>query len=404
MLNVSFLSADSNNPPQLAAGEARCSADNHVNAGMSRRQLVQTAAIVGTAAVAGVARVPRSAAATANLLSVADWERKFLGIWAKDDATYLPMSVSGNSRAYYDLAYSIDGNAAMFQATGKTTYLDRALLYIENTIGSAKLSSTFPRSRFKDGYSGWVSQESGTYNGQEVVLYEIYLWRYVTRVLRLMQANTTVWADPAYQARFQRILAFTETNIFDKWYARGTTWYVYREVTHITAHFGYIALDLSRLTSDLTRRGRCLAVFDNINRALPNRPGCSLRAQIVPHPTISGGLFWNATWGSTSLPGSDTAHANGVVSYIVESQELGVEWTLTDVNGLVTTFMGAIIPGSVTATYLDGSGSAGWINDGWCKLGRYSFDLQKRLEVYQRARTCQLWGNCALNAKLLGAV
>ena len=202
--------------------------------------------------------------------------------------------------------------------------------------------------------------------------------------------------------RFQRILAFSETNIFDKWYARGPQWYVYREVTHITAHFGYIALDLAGLTSDAGRRSRYLAVFNNINRALPNRPGRSMRAQLIAHPTVSGGVFWDDQWGVFSRPGSDTAHANGVVSFIVEAQEVGAEWTRTDTDRLVATLMGAILKGgTITATYLDGSSSAGWINDGWCKLGRYSVTLQKRLEVYQRAQTCQLWGNCALNAKLL---
>ena len=105
-----------------------------------------------------------------------------------------------------------------------------------------------------------------------------------------------------------------------------------------------------------------------------------------------------------SRPGSDTAHANGVVSFIVEAVEVGAEWTRTDANRLVATLMGAILKsGSVTGTYVDGSGSGGWINDGWCKLGRYNVTLQKRLETYERSQTCQLWGNCALNARLLGA-
>ena len=221
-----------------------------------------------------------------------------------------------------------------------------------------------------------------------------------------MRATPAVWANPAYQERFRRILAFSETNIFDKWYSRGPSAYVYRSVTHITAHFGYIALDLARLTSDAARRARYLAVFNNINHALPNRPGRSLRAQLIAHPTVSGGLFWDDQWGVFSRPGSDTAHANGVVSFIVESQEVGAEWTRTDTDRLVATLMGAILKGgSLTATYVDGSGgNGGWINDGWCKLGRYSVALQKRLEVYQRAQNCQLWGNCALNAKLLLSV
>jgi len=367
----------------------------------SRRQVLRSAAAVGAAAAVATV-IPRPAAAAPNIRSVAEWERMFTGLWAADHREYLPRSTSNNSQAYYNLAYGVDGNLAMFQATGKTAYLDRALLYVENTIRSAMPSSSFPRSRFKDGYYGWVSKEAGTYNGQEVALYEVYLWRYVTRMLRLMRQTAAVWAIPSYQERFRRILAFSETNIFDKWYARGPNAYVYRSVTHITAHFGYIALDLSRLTGDAARRARYLQVFNNINHALPNYPRCSLRAQLIAHPTVRGGLFWSASWGKFSVPGSDTAHANGVVSFIVESQELGAEWTRADADRLIATLMGVILKdGSTTATYLDGSGASGWINDGWCKLGRYSVELQKRLETYQRARNCQLWGNCALNAKLL---
>ncbi len=365
---------------------------------LNRRQVLQSVAALGAAAaVGGMAASPRPAEA-AGLRSVATWERMFQGIWARDHAEYAPKSVSTNSQSFYNLAYSVDANAAMFQATGKTMYLDRALLYIENTIRSARVSRSFSSSRFKDGFYGWLS------GGQEVVLYEIYLWRYVTRILRLMRANGGVYGNASYRARFQRILAFTETNIFDKWYARGPNWYIYREVTHITAHFGYIALNLSRLTGDSGRRSRCLAVFNNINRNLPNRPGRSLRNQLINHPTVNGGAFFDDNWGVFSRPGSDTAHANGVVSFIVESQELGAEWTRTDCNRLVATLNGAILKGgSTTATYLDGSGSGGWINDGFVKLGRFSAALQQRLESYQRAQTCQLWGNCALNARLLGA-
>jgi len=399
MSAFTFSSESSIHHGALTAGEIRREDNNRPPGHLSRRQMLQSAATIGAAAAVGAAgaMMPQPAEA-APLRSTAQWERMFLGIWSRDNATYLPKSTSSDSRNYYDLAYAVDGNAAMFQATGKTTYLDRALLYIENTISRARPSSSFSGSRFKDRYYGWVS------GGQEVPLYEIYLWRYVTRVLRLMKANGAVWGNSGYRSRFQRILAFTESHIFDKWYARGPNAYIYREVTHITAHFGYIALDLSRLTSDAGRRSRCLAVFNNINRSLPNRPGRSMRNQLISHPTVSGGLFWNSSWGSFSRPGTDTSHGNGVVSYIVEAAELGAEWTRTDCNRLATTLMGAILKGgSTTATYIDASGAGGWINDGWCKLGRYNTTLQQRLETYQRAQTCQLWGNCALNARLLGA-
>lgn len=388
---------------QLASGDPDGSAGGERDR-INRRHVLQSAAAAAGTIAAG-ALMPAAAGAASALRSVAAWESMFLRIWDRDHVNlYLPKSISADSRTYYDLAYGLDAAAAMFQATGNPAYLDRGLLYVENIIASARPSSSFPRSRFKDAYFGWVCQQAGSYYGQEVVLYEIYFWRYVTRLLRLMQANAAVWADAGYFQRFQNILAFSEANIFDKWYARGPKWYIYREVTHITAHFGSIALDLALMTGDASRRSRCLAVFDNINRSLPNRPGCSLRSQVIVHPAVSGALFWNPSWGSFALPGSDTAHANGVVSFIVEAQELGAEWTLTDVGGLVTTLDRVILKGgNTTATYLDGSGSDGWINDGWVKLGRYSVALQQRLETYKRAQNCQLWGNCALNAKLLGA-
>jgi hypothetical protein len=51
---------------------------------------------------------------------------------------------------------------------------------------------------------------------------------------------------------------------------------------------------------------------------------------------------------------------------------------------------------------VDGSGRGnGFFNDGFVKLGRYGTALQRRLESHEVALNTQLYGNGALNARLL---
>ena len=179
---------------------------------------------------------------------------------------------------------------------------------------------------------------------------------------------------------------------------------MYRGVAHITAHFGYIALNLAHLTADAARRARYMEVFDNINHSLPNYPGSSMRAQLIPHPTVPGAVFWDPWWGRFSRPGGDVSHAGGVVSFIVEAEELSEEWTRDDIDRLIATLNGAIWPASRLhpAQHVDGTGSGIWgLNDGWIKLGRYSVTVQKLLEESQSSRGLQQWGNAALNARYL---
>jgi hypothetical protein len=47
------------------------------------------------------------------------------------------------------------------------------------------------------------------------------------------------------------------------------------------------------------------------------------------------------------------------------------------------------------------TGTKGWFNDGFMKLGRYSVSLQRRLEKHSVGSNTQFFGNAALNVKLL---
>lgn len=346
---------------------------------------------------------PTQATATAVALrSVADWEKLFLNIWSSTHTNdWLPRSLSLDSYQFYNLGYAIDGNTAMYRATGKTQYLDRALLYVNNMVKNAKVSSSLSTSRYKDSYLGWTSKESGTL-GQEVPLWESYCWRYVTRMLRVIRETPTLYSNPTYRSQYDRLLAFTERNIFEKWYKRNANNNVYRGRTHMAAHWAYIAMDLARMTTDSTKKALYQTVYTNINRRLPNYAS-SMRQQLKPHPKNPAAYYWSAVWGSTALPGQDCPHGNGVISYIAEAHDAGIEFTNDDMRKFIATLTTVVWPTTGKyANFVDGSGlGGGWFSDGWMKLGRYDANLQRRLEVHNVGRTVQFYGNGALNARIL---
>ncbi|WP_223637876.1 hypothetical protein [Corallococcus sp. EGB] len=344
-----------------------------------------------------------TARAATGLRTVVDWETLFLSRWnAEHTSSFLPMSNSLDSWQFYDLSYGIDGNTAMYRATGKTQYMDRALLYVNNMVNHARVSSSLPRSQFKDSYLGWASARSDTL-GQEVPLFESYCWRYVTRMLRTIRETPALYNDNAYRAEYNKLLAFTEKNMFEKWYTRSPNSYIYRVNTHMASHWAYIAMDLSIMTTDATKRVQYLTVFNNINHGMPNNDNGSLRGQLIPSPVDPRAYFWAAEWGSTSRPGQDVAHGNGVLSYIVEAHDAGMEWTDEDMRKFVATLNNVIWPSATRfANYVDGTGSGtGWFNDGLMKLGRYDAAVQQRLESHPVGNNTQFYGNGALNAMLL---
>jgi hypothetical protein len=108
-------------------------------------------------------------------------------------------------------------------------------------------------------------------------------------------------------------------------------------------------------------------------------------------------------WGSTARPGQDVAHSNGMMAFIVEARDAGMEWTADDINKFKATFNSVIWPSATKyADYVDGSGAGnGWFNDGLMKLGRYDIDLQRRLEQHRVGENSQFFANGALNVRIL---
>jgi hypothetical protein len=366
--------------------------------------------VLALAAVAWGLAVPVAPPAP-TARSVAEWEALFVSAWPAEYNTYLPMSTSADAWDLYNLAYAVDANTAMFRASGKTQYLDRALLYVQNTIGKAKPSSSIPTSQYASSttssYLAWVNHSHPDLgnDGKEYPLMESYLWRYVATLLRVMRTTPAVYDNAGYRAKYDAVLAFTEKHIWEKWYRRGTG-NLYRSNTHMASHWARIALDLSIVSTDAARLPQYVQVRRNIDHlGVPGGPSdTGLRGQMITLGRPAR-FFWHADWGTYAAPGQDVSHGNAIAAYVAEARDLGYAWTTADVAKLVATFEQEIYKTTTrSAAFVDGSGDqAAWFSDGWVKLGRYSATVQARMEAHGAGRGTQLYGNGALNARLLAS-
>ncbi|BEL08227.1 hypothetical protein Q0Z83_064180 [Actinoplanes sichuanensis] len=334
---------------------------------------------------------PPAVEQVSKIKPVSYWTGIFMKSWEFAYGNATPLSRSKDSRDHYDLAYDVDACTAMYRATGQRRYLDRALIWMENVVAASAPSTSLAKSSFGDRFRGWGSSRAGG-GGDEVPLYESYLWRYGTNLLVAMKDLT----DAGYRARYQRLLAFAEVDVFDKWYTRGPKSYLYRERTHMAAHWALIAMNIAHLTADQTRKARCNTVVDQIST--------QLRRQLRRNPAEPTAWFWSDVWDSAKRPGQDVGHGNGVVTYVVEARDRNQGWSAADVAAFSSLLTKVIWPGGTTYhAYVDGTGvDNGWWSDGFVKLGRYDPAVQLRLERHQVVND-QFAANMALNARLLRA-
>lgn len=312
-------------------------------------------------------------------LPMEHWRALYDEALPSSTARYEELSRSSDSWSFYELAYAFDEFASMYAATGDLRYVRLGFHYAGNMIDGARPSSSMPTSNWKDEFTGWVSAYNG---GEETPLYESYAWRYVVRLLRLVEPELAQAPDDV-RREYARILEFTESNIVDKWLARGPAGYIYRNRAHTASHWAMICLNVALLTEDPERRARCVEIVENIDDDLPNHPS-SLRQQMRPHPGDPSAFWWSDVWGEMDGPGQDVSHGNAVITYVIESHDLGGSWSALELARLSRTLTEFVMgtPGN-HPYYVDGSGrDNGWLSDGWVKLGRYDPAVQVLLESH----------------------
>jgi hypothetical protein len=335
------------------------------------------------------------------------------------------LSTSNDVIDLQPLSYGLDAILAMYEATDSSTYLNDAILITNNVTDKAKVTSKISgnKSPYKDKYLGWIDRnpkEASAYM-KEAVLSEIYFFQYVTRLLKDIRKNDSIYRIPEYKNFYFQCLNFIESNIWEKWENRGIKIkdkYAFMLLSriHMTSHWAYIAAELAFLTANTSRRDDYLNFVNLYNNELE-----------VNFKRYGRFLKWNSTLDydkngiQTKLIRiiQDVSHANLVVSYMVEALNLGL-WTDTDaIQRLINTLKYKLwIADSCTfADNIDGTffpkdfkGSIGAFQaDGFVKLTRYDRDL---LPLYQTFVGCnqyliawdqygQLFANLALSEKLL---
>jgi hypothetical protein len=350
-----------------------------------------------------------------NDRAVKEWISRFNHEFEQKKAEWDSLSRSTESRGYYTLGYWIDAFTAMYETTGEKEYLRHTLTYVRSVISLAE-----PAPQFGDGYLGWKS----TYRDEhrEVPLYESCMWRYVTKILRMIKETPDLYNDPDFRDFFRDVLPFTEKHIWEKWYNRGRDQaYIYRNRTHIASHWAFIALNMLKISTDETKKDQYRQVLAKINE--------DLRKNLYPARHNPDAHFWRATWDPDDIGDpyeagtgevQDVSHGNHVISYVTECFEQGVSWSSEDITKFGNTLKNIVWDSSKCDFFDFVDGTYGKVDewehpgrrqsDGWVKLGRFDREIQQIYEQYIKDnptaatfadQAAQLYANMALNEKKL---
>lgn len=340
------------------------------------------------------------------------------------------LSVLKNVADLQPLSYGLDAVLAMFETTDSTSYLDDAITFTANVTNRAQVTGEIPanRSVFKDTYRGWIEKASGrdtSIHNREIVLSEVYFFQYVTRLLKDIHDHPSLYKLNKYHQFYLQTLDFVETNIWDKWEKRGSRIrknkyaYLLLNRTHMASHWAYIAAELSFLTTNEDGKTDYLNFVELYNN--------SLEKNFIKYAKY---IKWNSTWDYNEFGlknrfnniTQDVSHANLVVSYIVEANNLGLWKDQDAIRRLINTVKDVLwdaqnclfrdnINGTLFESNHEGLSVGSFQADGFVKLTRYDSSL---FNIYEKFISCsprvinwrqygQLFANLALSEKLLKA-
>ncbi len=131
------------------------------------------------------------------------YQLTFDNIWNQNKNSFITQSLSGDSNDVYSLEFLVDGLTSMYEATGNTTYIDNALMIVENEISTARPVGA-------DNRTGWLRP-----NGQSSFVDESRGAEYFSRLARVIKTNPQL--NAVYGTRANNILMFVDQNILDKW-------------------------------------------------------------------------------------------------------------------------------------------------------------------------------------------
>lgn len=329
----------------------------------------------------------------AQLRSVSEWESGFVKKSKENYKKSKKLSTSTDSRKFYDLAYYIDANIAMYKATKKTIYINQAIEYTTDMIKGATQSKNLKNSQYKDEFYGWGSftaPKEKNY-GKEIPLYESYCWRYVSDLLCIMKKDKLNEKE-LYKESYHQIYTFTVENIYNKWLSRGQS-NLYRSNTHMMSHWVKISMNLYLMTAEQKYK---VIIDDFLNKLKGNQ-------KLYNSKTVLTTVKWKSDWDNKNDVFQDVSHGNAVTDVMIALYDNNLGVNKEEINSLIKLFTETVWKSKNSfAKYIDGTGKgSGWFTDGFIKLGRYDANLQKKIESHNKGRSVQFFANGALNAKIL---
>jgi len=277
------------------------------------------------------------------------------------------------------LSYQIDARNNMYLGTGEIGYM------LDNYEIIKKL--------FQDNNNeglNWKVKSSHSkydpYDGQEMILYEGYLLRYVSDYLRLVRNNEEILNKKAYSS----LLAKLESR-FLYWYSaskkgRGDDSFFHGIRVHMGANWASTALLLYELSTNVENKKVYKIVYNKFDQALRNNLNIK---RINGYPCY----VWNSTWDKPFTDKlnewqknkrekplvQDVTHGNHIVQYAIYATELQVNgWSRNNLQYFANTLKFIIWNGKTKSfsDLVNGSKSisrdlrnTGWKqSDGWMKL------------------------------------
>lgn len=294
-----------------------------------------------------------------------------------------------NSNRFIEIGFFINANDIMYSKTKDIKYINNNFTIIDQLI---------KYTHFENGIPVWkakiVNKKDTNYhvNGKEFMLYEGYLFRYISEFYYLIKKNKISTKGHLLSLNFIE-------RTFNKWKKRSLTEYgdfskFYQARTHIGAQWATVALYLSLLSSN---NKDYIAIYNEFNNNLKKN------LKLYSLKNANQYYLWNSTYDDVSRNKmakkrlldnidrkgliQDVTHGNHVVQYIIDSYELGKgDWEKNDLMYLSNTLK-FLIWNSKNKSFsdnIDGTNSnskgindTGWKQtDGWMKLTKYDNQLK----------------------------
>jgi len=293
----------------------------------------------------------------------------------------------GADQEHYYLAWPYSGILSAYRAKGRAVDLHRIFDIPMRMIDNSVQLNT-RREWGSNRFQGWPATKTGNVNVYGQGLWESYIWRYVATMLRLtkdkafLAQDNGALAGTTYQDSWNTIFNFIETNIWEKWYTYASNGEpVFRVNTHMSSHWARLGIEMYTLTGEQ----KYLTHFQQISffgmPSTSNYSGSNLRAQF----SVDNGAYeWGVGWGGT--PMQDGSHAADMISFFVESYELGAYWNATDITRLSNTLRVMWTQSSPPALtfFVDGTGDLLEIEatfGDWYTLARHDSNIMARVQT-----------------------